>query len=61
VYLQDAANDYSGQYDRYINPEAYKPDEPELYTALEAWIDRPTLPSPERSELPPWLTFTIPD
>jgi AbiV family abortive infection protein len=47
-YLQDAANDYSGQYDRYTNPEIYKPDEPKFYTALEEWTDRPTLASPER-------------
>jgi AbiV family abortive infection protein len=64
AYLQDAANDYSGQYDRYTNPETYKPDDPELYTALEEWIERPTLPCPERPErpeLPPWLTFRISD
>jgi AbiV family abortive infection protein len=60
AYLQGAANDYSGQYDRYINPETYKPDDPALYTALEAWMDRPILPPPERPELPPWLTFKLP-
>jgi len=59
AYLQDATNDYSGQYDRYINPETYKPDDPELYTALETWIGRPTLPPPERPELPPWLTLAM--
>jgi hypothetical protein len=60
AYLQDAANDYSGQYDRYTNPETYKPDDLELYTALEKWISRPTVPPPERPELPPWLTFKLP-
>jgi AbiV family abortive infection protein len=62
VHLQDAANDYSGQYDRYADPEAYKPDDLELYTALDKWIDRPTLPLPEQPSLPslPWLTFDIP-
>jgi hypothetical protein len=33
------------------NPETYKPDDPELYTALETWIGRPTLPPSERPEL----------
>jgi AbiV family abortive infection protein len=60
AHLQDAANDYSGQYDRYTNPETYKPDNLELYTALEEWIGRPALPFPERPELPPWLTFKLP-
>jgi len=46
-YLQDAANDYRGSYDRYTDLEIHKPDDPELYTALEQWTDRPTLPSPE--------------
>jgi AbiV family abortive infection protein len=51
--LQDAANDYSGQYDRYTNPETYKPDDPGFYSALEQWADRPTLPRPEGPLLPP--------
>jgi AbiV family abortive infection protein len=51
--LQDAANDYSMQYDRYTNPEIYKPDDPEFYTALEKWTGRPTLACPERPILPP--------
>jgi AbiV family abortive infection protein len=58
-YIQDAANDYSGQYDRYTNPEIYKPDDLELYTELEQWIGRPTLLIPKRPELPPWLTFEL--
>jgi len=47
-YLQDASNDYSLQRDRYINPQIYKPDDPDFYSALEQWTDRPTLPRPER-------------
>jgi AbiV family abortive infection protein len=50
-YLQDVANDYSIQHDHYINPEIYKPDDPEFYTALEELTDRPILPSPERPPL----------
>jgi hypothetical protein len=60
VYVQDAANDYSGQWDRYTNPCIYKPDDPELYTALESWPGRPTLASPERPLLPPWMTLKLP-
>jgi len=41
--LVDAANDYSTRYERYTTPETYKPDDLELYTALEEWTDRPTL------------------
>jgi AbiV family abortive infection protein len=60
AYLQDAANDYSGEWDRYTNPSIYKPDDPELYTALENWPGRPiTLPSPERPSLPPWLITKV--
>jgi AbiV family abortive infection protein len=51
--LQDAANDYSGQYDRYTDPHAYKTDDPKLYSALEEWTDRPTLACPESPLLPP--------
>jgi AbiV family abortive infection protein len=62
AYLQDAASDYSGQYERYADPDTYKPDDLELYTALETWIGRPPLPLPEQPSLPslPWLTFNIP-
>jgi AbiV family abortive infection protein len=61
VYLQDAANDYSGQWDRYTNPSIYTFDDPELYTALENWTGRPIfLPSPERPLLPSWLTLKFP-
>ena len=45
-YLQDAGNDYAAQYQRYTTPEDYKPDDPELYAALEEWTDRPTLAPP---------------
>jgi AbiV family abortive infection protein len=41
--LVDAANDYSMRYDRYTNPQIHKPDDLELYTALEKWTERPTL------------------
>ena len=46
-YLQEAANDYRGSYDRYTNPENHKPDDPDFYSALEQWTGRPTLPRPE--------------
>jgi hypothetical protein len=60
AYLQDAANDYSGQWDRYANPEIAKPDDPELYNALENWSGRPiTLPFPERTSIPDWLKFSF--
>jgi hypothetical protein len=56
AYLEDAANDYSGKWDRYTNPSIYKPDDPELYNALENWPGRPIiLPFPERPSLPDWL------
>jgi AbiV family abortive infection protein len=61
AYLQDAANDYSGKWERYINPSIYSPDDPEFYTALENWPGRPILlPSPERPSLPPWLDVKLP-
>jgi hypothetical protein len=60
AHLQEVANDYSGQYDRYTNPAIHKPDDPELHTALEEWIGRPILPIVERPKLPPWMTFRIP-
>jgi hypothetical protein len=46
-YLQEALNDYRGQYDRYTNPEIYKPDDPDFYSALAQWTGRPTLAQPE--------------
>jgi AbiV family abortive infection protein len=44
--LQEAANDYSMHYDRYTNPQNFKPDDLELYTTLEKWTGRPTLAPP---------------
>jgi hypothetical protein len=41
--LQDAGNDYAGQYDRYNNHDVHRDDDPEFYAALEAWRDRPTI------------------
>jgi AbiV family abortive infection protein len=52
AYLQDSADDYLVHYYNYTLGGAY----PEL----EQWIGRPTLPIPERPELPPWLTFVLP-
>ena len=49
--LVDAGNDYGAPYRRYTTPEAYKPDDTELYTALEEWTNRPTL-APPSSLLP---------
>jgi len=46
--LQEAGNDYSLQRDRYINPQIYKLDDPEFYSALETWTNRPNLPAPAR-------------
>jgi hypothetical protein len=58
--LTDAANDYSIQYDRYTNLEILNPgpgalddaakNNRELYDALKAWTNRPTLPPPERPD-----------
>jgi hypothetical protein len=45
--VQDALNDYRGSYERYTNPETYKPDDPDFFSALEQWTGRPTLPRPE--------------
>jgi AbiV family abortive infection protein len=51
-YLQEAANDYRGPYERYTDLETYKPDDPGYYSALKQWTDRPTLPRPECPLLP---------
>jgi AbiV family abortive infection protein len=45
--LQEALNDYRGPYDRYTNPEIYKPDDLNFFSALEQWTDRPALPRPD--------------
>jgi AbiV family abortive infection protein len=42
-YLQDAGNDYALQRDRYTNSQTHKPDDPEFYSSLETWTDRPKL------------------
>jgi AbiV family abortive infection protein len=49
-FLNDAVNDYSGQYSqRYISSAdpILKHIDPELYNALEQWTDRPELQPPE--------------
>jgi len=43
--LNDAINDYAGQWDRLNNP-----DDQNLRDALEAWRDRPALPQPVWTE-----------
>ena len=45
-YLQDAANDYSVQYDRYTNLEIYKPDDPELLFRTGTMGGSSNTPSP---------------
>jgi AbiV family abortive infection protein len=53
-FLTDAANDYSIQsQQRYGTPELTKDDDPELFTALTRWADRPTMPMPE------WPTYVL--
>jgi AbiV family abortive infection protein len=49
-FLTDAVNDYAGRYhNRYITSadSILKGIDPELYSALEQWSDRPTLQRPE--------------
>jgi AbiV family abortive infection protein len=49
-FLQDAVNDYAGRYQqRYITStdSILKHTDPELYSALEQWSDRPELQPPE--------------
>jgi AbiV family abortive infection protein len=49
-FLQDAANDYPGRYQNGFaacTAALLKEIDPELYTALEQWPDRPALPVPE--------------
>jgi hypothetical protein len=43
--LSEAANDYAGQYDR-LQLTLLREMEPKLAAGLEAWPDRPNLPSP---------------
>jgi AbiV family abortive infection protein len=56
TFLQDAVNDYAGRYDQgYITAadSMVKHIDPELYSALEQWSERPELPPVELIE-PPW-------
>jgi AbiV family abortive infection protein len=47
--INDAVNDYYGQYERYTDLElSFKYDEPDLYKACVEWSGRPELPRPER-------------
>jgi AbiV family abortive infection protein len=46
-FLQDAVNDYSVQYSRYAELEITRHSNPELFSALQQWPDRPELPTPE--------------
>jgi hypothetical protein len=52
-FLGDAVNDYSGRYHQgYIASAILKQDDPDLYTAIEQWVDRPELPAPEHPIYP---------
>jgi hypothetical protein len=53
-FLNDAANEYSIRYQQgYITPTGMmKNCDPDLYSALEGWIERPELPMPEHPPLP---------
>ncbi len=53
VFLEDAANDYAGQYDRIQRGTVQYSDE-ELFHALQAWPECPELPLPEWPQ-PQWL------
>ena len=51
-FITDAVNDYGGQYgQRYTQLEFVKADDPELFSALAQWSDRPELPHPKHV---PW-------
>jgi hypothetical protein len=46
--ITDAVDGYVRHWDeRYVNPELFKDDDPELFEALTHWADRPKLPRPE--------------
>jgi hypothetical protein len=52
--LVDARNDYANHRERYLCPELWKDDDPELFGALTGWTGRLTdLPLPENLPLPP--------
>jgi AbiV family abortive infection protein len=46
-FLTDAVNDYSGLYQNRYNMDLLKGIDPELYSALAQWPDRPKLLAPE--------------
>jgi hypothetical protein len=47
-FLTDAVNDYSIQSQQhYAMPELIKDGDPDLYSALTGWADRPAMPKPE--------------
>ena len=50
THLEDAANDYAGQWDRFQGRQAelMERDNPKLAAALKAWPERPALPEPAR-------------
>jgi AbiV family abortive infection protein len=49
--ITDASNDLRGRGQRYIMPELYKDDDPELFSALTGWADRPQLTFPDHLPL----------
>jgi AbiV family abortive infection protein len=51
-FLQDAANDYAVQFDRYTNLQILEHVDSELFEALQQWTDRPQLPLPDRPVMP---------
>jgi AbiV family abortive infection protein len=52
-FLQDAVNEYSLQYgQRYNLSEILKQDDPDLFSAIAQWSDRPELPAPEHPLYP---------
>src|SRR5258708_6832571 len=46
--LNDTANDYAGQWDRFSNPIFL--EDSDLVEALKAWSDKPVLPLPARPD-----------
>ena len=46
-FITDAVNDYTGQYQqRYTQLESVDADDPELFSALVQWSDRPRTATP---------------
>jgi AbiV family abortive infection protein len=50
-FLADAVNDYSGRYHN-IACAILQQNDPDLYGAIEQWVDRPELPTPEHPRYP---------